>query len=75
MHFHVVTKQSLHILDSVVHSSDRDQIVTYKRVKTMENYKPSSKQGISVAYNGWSFTRGSNINCSINLTGKILALR
>ena len=27
MHFHVVTEQSLHILDSVVHSSDRDQTI------------------------------------------------
>ena len=40
VYFHVVTKRSLHTMSSVVHRDQTmRQVVTYKRVKAMENFK------------------------------------
>ena len=35
-------------------------MVAYGRLKTKENYKPSSLKVVAVAYERWSLTRGSN---------------
>ena len=43
------------------------QVVAYKRLKTMKIIMPSPQKVVAVAYQRWSFTRGSNRA----LTGKI----
>ena len=37
------------------------EVVAYKRLKTMKNYNASPQKVVAVAYERWSFTRGSNL--------------
>ena len=51
-------------MSGVVHNEERDhnmrQIVAYKRLKTMENYRAVKEKVIALAYGRWSIMRSSN---------------
>ena len=46
-------------------------VVAYKKLKTMENHKPSAPKMVAIACRSWSFTRGSNCKA---LNGKNLGV-